>query len=119
MRARVIYTGIRYVRNDELFDQGHRQQRGNAAGDPGDAGITELADTGSADSCRRRRRRSVHTGFRCRSCGKDLCVMSGNYDGFDAGEPPEEGLSFVLSQEIDAILINDMEYLHTMMGQEA
>ena len=54
-----------------------------------------------------------------RSCGKELWVMSGNYDGFDAGEPPEEGLSFVLSQEIDAILINDMEYLHTMMGQEA
>lgn len=53
-----------------------------------------------------------------RESGKGLWVMSGNYDGFDAGEPPEEGLRFILASDVDAILINNIDYLNTVMEQE-
>ncbi len=53
------------------------------------------------------------------NAGKKLWIMSGNYDGFDAGEPPEEGLKTILAEDVDGILINDIEYLHRMMEQEA
>ncbi len=54
-----------------------------------------------------------------RDSGKKLWIMSGNYDGHDAGEPPEEGLRMVLESEVDGILINDIEYLNNMIEQEA
>ncbi len=54
-----------------------------------------------------------------RESGKGLWVMSGNYDGFDAGEPPEDGLRFILSLNVDSILINNINYLNTVMEQEA
>lgn len=44
--------------------------------------------------------------------------MSGNYDGYNAGEPPEEGLKSILAENVDGILINDIEYLNRMMEQE-
>ena len=55
---------------------------------------------------------------RVKDSGKKLWVMSGNYDGFNAGEPPEEGLQMILEADVDGILINDIEYLNRMMKQE-
>ncbi|MBE7041358.1 MAG: hypothetical protein E7400_05270 [Ruminococcaceae bacterium] len=54
-----------------------------------------------------------------RTTGKKLWIMSGNYDGYNAGEPPEEGLKTILGADVDGILINDIEYLNRMMEQEA
>lgn len=53
-----------------------------------------------------------------RRSGKGLWVMSGNYDGFDVGEPPEDGLRLILGSGVDGVLINDIDDLISMMEQE-
>ena len=53
--------------------------------------------------------------LRIKSRGKKCCIMVGNVSGFPVGETSEEFLKYILNENIDALLINDITIARALM----